>query len=144
MSVTYGEGKFVAVANSGSTRVMTSPDGITWTAQSAASNDDWSSVTYAQGLFAAVSWSGTIMTSGTFAGSPSAAEGSAPLPVTQQLGRPIVGTCAEAAPASLNWAGVASGGWGESWAQWMNGGLGGAVCTRTLVYSTSQSRWILG
>ena len=40
--------------------------------------------------------------------------------------------------------GVTSGGWGESWAQWMNGGTGGAVCTRTLVYSTAQSRWVVG
>jgi hypothetical protein len=53
------------------------------------------------------------------------------------------GACAETAPESLNWAAVTSGGWGESWAQWMNAGSGGAVCTRTLVYSTAQSRWIV-
>lgn len=67
-----------------------------------------------------------------------------PSPVVQQFGKPASGTCDAAAPASLNWSGVASGGWGESWAQWMNSGKGGAVCTRTLVYSTSQSRWIVG
>jgi hypothetical protein len=39
---------------------------------------------------------------------------------------------------------VSSGGWGESWAQWMNAGQGGAVCTRTLFYSAAQSRWIVG
>ena len=25
--------------------------------------------------------------------------------------------------------------------QWMNGGTGGAVCTRTLVYSTAAAKW---
>lgn len=62
----------------------------------------------------------------------------------QQFGKPASGTCETVAPESLNWSGVASGSWGESWAQWMNDGLGGAVCTRTLVYSSSQSRWIVG
>jgi hypothetical protein len=44
----------------------------------------------------------------------------------------------------LNWGGAGSGGWGNSWAQWANGGSGGPVCTRTLVYSNSSSRWIVG
>jgi outer membrane protein OmpA-like peptidoglycan-associated protein len=66
-SVTYGEGLFVAVANSGNgNRVMTSPDGITWTSRVSASNNDWSSVTYGKGLFVAVASSGNgnrVMTS---------------------------------------------------------------------------------
>jgi hypothetical protein len=66
-SVAYGNGLFVAVANTGTgNRVMTSPDGITWTSQSAASDDLWRSVTYANGLFVAVGESGTgnrVMTS---------------------------------------------------------------------------------
>lgn len=70
--------------------------------------------------------------------------GAVPAPVIQQFSRPATGTCTAAAPASLNWSGVASGGWGESWAQWMNSGTGGAVCTRTLVYSTAQSEWVVG
>lgn len=45
-SVTYGNGTWVAVANSGANRVMTSPDGITWTARSAASASTWSAVAY--------------------------------------------------------------------------------------------------
>lgn len=67
-----------------------------------------------------------------------------PAPVLQQFGRPASGTCDGLAPESLNWSGVESGGWGESWAEWMNGGNGGAVCTRTLVYSTAQSKWVVG
>src|SRR3989344_2782165 len=66
-SVAYGNGLFVAVANTGTgNRVMTSPDGITWTSRSAASDDLWRSVTYGNGLFVAVGESGTgnrVMTS---------------------------------------------------------------------------------
>jgi hypothetical protein len=65
-----------------------------------------------------------------------------PAPVVQQFGRPASGTCADAAPITLNWGGASSGGWSESWAQWMNSGNGGAVCTRTLSYSAGA--WSAG
>ena len=68
-SVTYGNGLFVAVANSGTgNRVMTSPDGITWTRRTSAADNSWWSATYGNGLFAAVANTGSgnqIMTSGT-------------------------------------------------------------------------------
>lgn len=64
--------------------------------------------------------------------------------VLQQFGTPSSETCAEAAPPSLNWGGAGGGGWGNSWVEWMNEGKGGAVCTRTLVYSPSESRWTVG
>ena len=67
--------------------------------------------------------------------------GSMPPPVLQQFGKPSTGTCDEAAPADLNWGGSSSGGWGDSWARWMNSGAGGDVCTRTLVYNHSSGRW---
>jgi hypothetical protein len=70
--------------------------------------------------------------------------GPTPPPVMQQFGMPVSGTCEAAAPIVLNWGGAGSGGWGNSWAQWMNGGSGGAVCTRTLVYSDALGRWIVG
>lgn len=57
MSVTYGNGLFVAVAEdcpAYSGCVMTSPDGITWTAQDSASVNGWQDVTYGNGLFVAV------------------------------------------------------------------------------------------
>ena len=38
-SVTYGNGLFVAVANSGTHQAMTSPDGVTWTARRLATNN---------------------------------------------------------------------------------------------------------
>jgi hypothetical protein len=66
-SVTYGNGLFVAVANTGTgNRVMTSPDGINWTSRTSAVDNSWQSVTYGNGLFVAVAASGTgnrVMTS---------------------------------------------------------------------------------
>ncbi len=56
-SVCYGDGLFVAVANTGTgNRVMTSPDGITWTIRTSAADNSWTSVCYApdKGLFVAV------------------------------------------------------------------------------------------
>ncbi|BCH14954.1 hypothetical protein MesoLjLa_18050 [Mesorhizobium sp. L-2-11] len=64
-SITYGNGLFVAVAYSGTNQVMTSPDGINWTARAAPEANQWYSVTYGNGLFVAVSQDGTnrVMTS---------------------------------------------------------------------------------
>ena len=66
-SVTYGNGVFVAVSNTGvGNRVMTSPDGITWTIRASAADNDWNDVTFGAGLFVAVSNSGAgdrVMTS---------------------------------------------------------------------------------
>ena len=64
-SITYGNGLFVAVAYSGTNRVMTSPDGINWTPRTAAEANSWNSVTYGNGLFVAVASGGTnrVMTS---------------------------------------------------------------------------------
>lgn len=64
-SVTYGNGLFVAVGGSGTSRVMTSPDGLNWTSRTAAQNNYWHSVTFGNGTFVAVSMDGTnrVMTS---------------------------------------------------------------------------------
>jgi len=40
-------------------RVMTSPDGITWTLQTSAVDNAWVGVTYGNGIFVAVSVNGT-------------------------------------------------------------------------------------
>jgi hypothetical protein len=54
VSVCYGNGLFVAVANVGTgNRVMTSSNGITWTSRTAVSYS-WRSVCYGNGLFTAV------------------------------------------------------------------------------------------
>lgn len=67
-----------------------------------------------------------------------------PQPILQQFGAPEFGNCDASEPDGVNWSGVPSGGWGQSWAQWMNGGTGGAVCTRTLTFSGGLTRWIVG
>ena len=59
-------GIFVSVSNSGTgERVMTSPDGNTWTARTSASDSDWRSVCWSdeKNLFVAVGGSGGVMTS---------------------------------------------------------------------------------
>lgn len=59
-SVAYGNGLFVAVSSSGTgNRVMTSPDGETWTSRTSAADNSWNDVTYSGGLFVAVASSGT-------------------------------------------------------------------------------------
>ncbi len=57
--ITYGNGLYVAVAGSGTYRVMTSPDGVTWTPR-AVPLSDWRAVTYGNGLFVAVASSQTV------------------------------------------------------------------------------------
>lgn len=56
--IAFGNGKFVAVGN-GTPRVMTSTDGIAWTAQTAPAANYWSDVTFGDGKFVAVAKSGT-------------------------------------------------------------------------------------
>ena len=72
---------------------------------------------------------------------PSTPTTAGPAPLIQQFEKPATGTCDEAQPEGLNWGGASSGGWGESWAQWMHEGQGGAVCTRTLAYNNSTATW---
>ncbi|MEO5635113.1 MAG: hypothetical protein ABIS26_00715 [Candidatus Paceibacterota bacterium] len=76
--IAYGNGTYVAVgcgiatqssyacnSNAGN-RVMTSPNGITWTLRADAADNMWQSITYGNGLFVAVASSGTgnrVMTS---------------------------------------------------------------------------------
>ena len=59
-SVTYGNGKFVAVAEGGTDRVMYSEDGMHWTGVPSANDSNyWISVTYGDGKFVAVADEGT-------------------------------------------------------------------------------------
>ena len=64
-----------------------------------------------------------------------------PADVMQQVGATDSASCSDLARDDLNWAGVSSGGWAQSWAQWRNDGLGGLVCTRTLYYDGDRERW---
>jgi len=59
-SVTYGNGLFVAVANTGTgTRVLISNNGISWTPRLSASDNSWQDITYGNDLFVAVASSGS-------------------------------------------------------------------------------------
>ena len=51
-TVTYGDGKFVAISQS--TEVMWSTDAVNWTSATATESANWSSVTYGNGRFVAV------------------------------------------------------------------------------------------
>ena len=48
----------------------------------------------------------------------------------QQVGVPASGSCADVPAWVGHWSGYPIGGWSKSWAQWINGGRGGSVCTR--------------
>ena len=65
----------------------------------------------------------------------------APADHMQQVGVPSTGSCTDVDREDLNWSGVASGGWGRSWAQWANDGAGGDICVRTLYYRSGLGRW---
>ncbi len=60
----------------------------------------------------------------------------APLPVPiiglQQVGVPASGDCADVPVTVGHDQGFPIGGWSKSWANWINHGAGGAVCTRTV------------
>ena len=58
ISVTYGNGMFVAVAY-GSTAAAYSTNGSTWTASTLPSSSTWYSVTYGNGMFVAVAYGST-------------------------------------------------------------------------------------
>jgi uncharacterized repeat protein (TIGR03803 family) len=61
LSVTYGNGLFVAVSVEG--EVMISTDGVIWTAGTASTSALWSSVAYGNGSFVAVAQNGSVMKS---------------------------------------------------------------------------------
>lgn len=126
---------------SGVQSLITGPVVLTYSGSTSGS----ATVTFEDGsIFSPTTFSYVIAVtggSGGGGGSSSTSRPSGPGAVTQEFGKPLSGTCDAAAPASLNWSGVDSGGWSESWSQWMSGGTGGAVCTRTLIYSNGLGRW---
>jgi hypothetical protein len=157
--VAYGGGQFVAVADNGTAdRVMTSPDGVTWTLQSSADvSAYWQSITYADGIFVAVGRSGAIMTSGSASGGGSSSSGAASdtgvSNVLQQY--PVSTAAAVSSPADACRVNapehVVDGrmnaerrfeSWSLSYAQWPNAGAGGYVCTRTLSYQPGTDIWL--
>jgi hypothetical protein len=59
--VAYGDGLFVAVGEDGI--ILTSPDGVDWTAQTSGTGNDLNGVAYGDGLFVVVGDRSIILTS---------------------------------------------------------------------------------
>jgi hypothetical protein len=146
MNYTYLMGGFgVAMPSSGSAIGVGSTVYARSTASTTTLPDGTYSVVLAEsGISFATLDNGVIGTGVTPSGGSDAATGVGPTPIIQQFGKPVSATCDATAPQSLNWSGVASGGWSETWGEWMNDGKGGAVCSRMLVYSVNQAKWIIG
>ncbi len=64
-----------------------------------------------------------------------------PADVYQAVGLPASGTCAAVDDASLDWGGVAAGGWSVGWGEWLNDGAGGTACVRTLTFNENSQAW---
>ena len=64
VDVAFGVGLFVAVAQAGTQdRIMTSPDGLTWTLRTESIVNGWKSITFGNGIFVAVAFNSNAMTS---------------------------------------------------------------------------------
>ena len=141
--VAAGLGDIIVLANAtGVTVTLANKTGVTGGASLPNGNATNLTLTAASGSFDIVGAAGCNAFAADVTFGPVRSSGLPP--VIQQFGKPASGTCDTAAPVTLNWGGAGSGGWGESWAQWMNNGNGGAVCTRTLVYSNNLGAWTVG
>ena len=141
--VTYGDGRFVAVARGGTNRVMTSPDGITWSAQAGAPDTSaWQGIVYVGGQFVAVATSGfpnQVMT-----GVPAVASVPWTL-VRQALPMPSTGSCTDVQDAAYAWGTGLRGGWQRGWEPWVvnaDGSRGGWACLRVLV-NRGGNDWVI-
>jgi len=54
ISIAYGNGIIMAVANTGANALMTSTDGLTWTSYNSISGGNQSSIAFGNGLFVVV------------------------------------------------------------------------------------------
>jgi len=62
----------------------------------------------------------------------------------QQVGVPASGDCADVPPTVGHYPGYPIGGWSRSWAQWINNGAGGPVCTREVEESPDGTIVLVG
>jgi hypothetical protein len=66
---------------------------------------------------------------------------SSPPDLFQSIELVTVSSCARVDRPDLDWSGVSSGSWTQSWQMWANAGKGGPVCNRVLWYDQSAARW---
>ncbi len=101
----------------------------------------------AQTLVLTVIGTGTIDVATTIAGTVNptltivAPMQNVPADILQQVPVPPAGSCAAVVDTAFSYGTSVSGGWGLTWAQWINHGAGGPVCSRTLHYEQAQGRW---
>lgn len=65
-AITYAQGQFVAVGQTNSSKIattITSPDGLTWTAQTSAATNNLRAITYGNGVYVAAGDRGALVTS---------------------------------------------------------------------------------
>lgn len=67
----------------------------------------------------------------------------APAPILQQLPANADGTCAGISDAAFAYGTGLTGGWHGAWAQWVNSGHGGLVCSRTMIFDSTANRWTI-
>ena len=118
--MTYANGVFVAVASTGTYRVMTSPDGETWTGRTAAEANSWFEVTYANGVFVAVGGASSPLANRV---------------MTSSLTEPPI---APAAPTSL----IATPGDGSASIAFTPGADGGAAITNYEYQLDGAGSWV--
>ena len=124
------------------------PTGATPTFYTSIANSAGTAWTYALGT-SDWDYSGSLLNSTTY-GAPAfylatyvaPVDPATPTPedVLQQVGV-VNGQCAFDGLTGLNASGVDSSGWTRSWAQWVNHGTGGEVCSRTLYWSADTQGW---
>jgi len=85
----------------------------------------------------------TVVATAPVATAPAASAGTVATPADVFHSVPLgsVSSCASVTRPDLDWSGVASGNWTQSWAMWPNAGKGGPVCNRVLWYDSNISRW---
>ncbi len=59
----------------------------------------------------------------------------------QQVGLPRSGSCSDVAHDAGHFDGFPYGGWSASWAQWINNGRGGPICTREIYFDANRAEW---
>jgi len=86
-----------------------------------------------------------VRVSVTGGSSPSSSSTSSQTPPShlQQVGLPASGECTDIDDSGLAWGTGLTGGWTKAWGEWLNNGLGGWACSRTLQYSTPQAAWVI-
>jgi len=93
------------------------------------------------GTFSIVPTSSATLYITVVVAAPSGGSASAPADLHQSIGLGGASSCSSVSRPDLDWSGVASGNWTQSWAMWPNGGTGGPVCNRVLWFDSSTSRW---